>query len=656
MKKIYVISFLLTVALMAVCLLCGCTEKLVNDRQNENVQLNMKTTFTTSAGVDAIQTFVLTVAADDIDPTIRVELPLVEGKFQAEVMVPAGRNRVFTLLALDEGGAVLYRGVTVMDIFPSSDGEPPTVTIEMTPEVPMVRITPHYLDLPMGSSFSFDVEVFNLPDLDEISYEFSHLSTVADLDSVSRPASLDMSATFSYDISQQSTGQIAYMYVSMDDREGLIVNAQGYANLGTFHFSSYSVSGNENAIENIDLYLTVNSLTADSEGVAIQIPLEQVTVDQDAQVKLLRRTWELEFGGTGYDVGRDIVQTSDGGYVIAGQLGMLDAPSDAYLHKIDSLGVYKWGKQFRYPASGSNGFEAIAPTSDGGFIMTGYADVIGGTSSYDVYLAKADASGNLVWDTVFGDTLMDGGYDVIQASDGGYALCGNKGDSLLLIKTNASGVPLWQTTYMDTVIERHGYNAYGIVQAPDGGYLVAGAVMWYSQESEDAFLLKADASGNVTWGRDYPSASSSNFSDIIMVTTSSFVVIGSMGGDIYLAEITPWGDISWDKTYGGVNYSQGNSVVRTPDGGYFITGTTDNRDQSRAYDIYLLKTDASGDSTWVKTFGGYNYDDGYAGIATSDGGYIATGRVDNFGTTNNDIVIIKTDADGETYVREEIPQ
>ena len=101
----------------------------------------MKTTFTTSAGVDAIQTFILTIAAEDIDPTIRTELPLVDGKFEASVMVPAGRNRVFTLLALDEGGAVLYRGVTVMDVFPSSSGVTPTITITMTPEVPMVRIT-----------------------------------------------------------------------------------------------------------------------------------------------------------------------------------------------------------------------------------------------------------------------------------------------------------------------------------------------------------------------------------------------------------------------------------------------------------------------------------------------------------------------------------
>ena len=92
-------------------------------------------------------------------------------------------------------------------------------------------------------------------------------------------------------------------------------------------------------------------------------------------------------------------------------------------------------------------------------------------------------------------------------------------------------------------------------------------------------------------------------------------------------------------------------MVRTPDGGYFLTGTYDNYDQGQAYDIYLIKTDASGDTTWTKTFGTYNYDNGYAGIATSDGGYIATGMVDNFGTTNSDIIIIKTDADGETYLR-----
>ena len=359
----------------------------------------------------------------------------------------------------------------------------------------------------MGATFSFDVEVFNLPDLDEISYEFSHYSRVADLDSVSRPSNLATNATFSYDIAQQSTGQIAYMYISMVEREGLIVNNRGYANLGTFHFSSYS----DNILElaYVDLYLTINYLS--SEGDTVTIPLEEVTVDDDAEVKLLRRTWEIEFGDYATDVGYDIIETSDGGFVIAGRYTPGEV-SDAYLMKIDSLGLYKWGRTFTYPNSGENSFNAIAPTSDGGFIMTGSVYNNGDTSSYDVYLAKADASGILIWDTVFGESYpTERAYDVIQASDGGYVLCAEKEDSLLLIKTNANGVPVWQTAYKDTVTARHGYYPYGLVQTPDGGYLVAGELIWYSEESGNAFLLKADANGNVTWDREYESETRSDF-------------------------------------------------------------------------------------------------------------------------------------------------
>ncbi|MFZ5980644.1 MAG: hypothetical protein ACOYVF_08410 [Candidatus Zixiibacteriota bacterium] len=650
MKKIYSNRFLLTLVIAVVGLLCGCSERIVNDRPAENVPLQMKTTFTTGAAVDEIASFTLTVEAEDIDPTIRMELPLVDGQFQAEISVPAGRNRVFTLLALDPDGVVLYRGVTVMDVFPSSSGTPPTITIALLPEVPMIRITPHFRELDMGATFSFDVEVFNLPDLDEISYEFSHYSRVADLDSVTRPASLDAIAYFSYDITQQETGQIAYLYITQVEQEGTLVNNRGYAALGTFYFTSYTDDILE--LADVDLYLTIQALFADSEGYAVVIPLEEVTVDAAASIRLLRKTWELEYGGYGSDIGYDIIEISDGGFVIAGQYTPGDI-SEPFLMKIDSLGTYKWGHTFIYDNAGEGAFQALAATSDGGFIMTGYAYVYGDTSSYDVYLAKADAAGNLVWDTVFGESYpSESAYDVIETSDGGYVLCAEKEDSVLLIKTDANGVFAWQTTYKDTVTERHGYHPYSLVQTTDGGYLIAGELAWYSQESGNAFLMKTNATGNFSWLREYDFGNNSEFRDIIRASDGNYVVTGTQDDDVYLAQINVSGDILWDNTYGGSYYDYGYSVDEAANGGFLVTGIYDNYDLGRSYDIYLIRTDAVGDTVWTRTFGTYYYDYGYAGIATSDGGFIATGNVDNYNlNTSDDIVIIKTDADGDTHVR-----
>lgn len=647
MKKIYSLRFLLIVVIAAVCLAGGCTEKLVNDRQDENVQVQMKTSFTAAEAVDQITTFTLTVEAEDIDPAIQVSLPLVEGKFQAEIQVPAGRNRIFTLLAFDDGGAVLYRGITVMDVFPSSGGASPTVTIQLSPEVPMIRVTPHYQEYSMGASFTVDVEVFNLPELDEITFELSHESRVVNMDSVPRPASLNPSANFSTDMTQQETGQIVYVYASMVEIDGYIVDNSGYANLGTYYFTTYSDNILDTAL--VDLQLTVHYLYSDSEGSMVEIPLEEVTVDDDAWLKLIRQTWELEYGDYGSDIGNDIVETSDGGFVVVGEY----VPSEmsfAYMMKIDSLGSYKWGRTYNYGKAGECNFQAVAATSDGGLIMTGEVYIYGDTSSYDVYLVKADAAGNIVWDTAFGEsTPTERGYDVIQAADGGYVLCAEKEDSVLLIKTDANGGLVWQTTYKDTVSERHGYYPYGLVQTPDGGFLIAGELAWYSQESGNAFLMKADANGNISWSREYEFDDISDFRDILRASDGNYVMTGRRGSDAYLAKTNSSGDIIWDELYDRDYYSYARSVDEAADGGFLITGTYSNSDLNRYYDIYLIRTDAAGDTAWTRTFGTYNYDAGRAGIATSDGGFIATGYVDNYGTTNYDIVIIKTDANGETY-------
>jgi hypothetical protein len=124
--------------------------------------------------------------------------------------------------------------------------------------------------------------------------------------------------------------------------------------------------------------------------------------------------------------------------------------------------------------------------------------------------------------------------------------------------------------------------------------------------------------------------------------TDSF---GNGDRDAYLIKTDGNGVEQWNQTFGGTAYDVGNSVQQTTDGGYIITGRTGSYGPGDK-DVYLIKTDGNGDSLWTKTFGGSAFDLGTSVKQTSDGGYIISGGTNSFGNGERDVYLIKTDGNG----------
>lgn len=649
MKKKLILTSTLAVLLMVIWL-TGCSEKIVNENGGP-VNVAIKTDFPTSTGAQAIEIFTLTVEAEDIPVPITATLTFQDGYLTGTIEVPAGRKRKFTLEAMDRNLTVIYRGSQVLDIYPLTT-EITTINIALTPVVPMIKITPHFRQLSMGTVFSFDVEIFNLPNLYSISYEFTHYSSVATLDSVGRGKTLSSEASFTSNIYQESTGQRSIVTAGMGDQLIPLVNSRGYANLGTFYFDSYATNKNQTSIEDIPLYLYLNSLWYIHDGTLDTLPRENVYIDLSA-VKLLRKTWELSYGSSVDERTYDIVQTPDGGYAAVGYVSSaVSANTDIYLLKIDSLGDSLWSKTYG-GASYDEGY-ALINTLDGGLVMTGYSYRSNGVkNSNDIALVKTDASGNQIWAFYFGDTLNETGLDVKQTSDGGFIIAGNKENYIYLVKTNAQGNLVWEHPYEDTFALYSGFNAYSVVQASDGGYLVAGQV-YYPNESSDAYLMKVGATGNFIWERFFDGGYyNEEFRSISRTSDGNYILTGSLNENIYLAKVNASGTVIWDNEFGDIEFTeQSYAAVQTPDGGYLITGTCYDNLYDKGYQLYLIKTDPSGNTLWDYNFGDYDYDYGYSGIPTSDGGYIACGLMYDYYLGNN-LFIVKTDRDGLTHI--EVP-
>ncbi|MCK4654863.1 MAG: carboxypeptidase regulatory-like domain-containing protein, partial [Candidatus Cloacimonetes bacterium] len=358
--------------------------------------------------------------------------------------------------------------------------------------------------------------------------------------------------------------------------------------------------------------------------------------------------FERWYGGAMGEEGYSVAQTDDGGYIITGWTHSYGAGCmDVYLIKTDASGDTLWTKTFGGTSADCG--RSVARTQDGGYIITGYTYSYGAGSD-DVYLVKTDSLGDTLWTKTFGGTNCEEGRSVAQTDDGGYIITGHTtsygagGKDVYLIKTDASGNTLWTKTFGGTGDDE----GRSVSQTNDGGYIIAGYIS-YSYQSGDVYLIKTDALGNTLWTRTFGGTVTDLGYSGTQTDDGGYIITGntySYGGcNVYLIKTDASGDTLWTKTFGGTGYNYGYSVTQTDDGGYIIAGYTEIFGPGWS-DVYLIKTDASGNTLWTRTFGGTDYDRGFSVAQTDDGGYIIAGYTATYGAGLEDVYLIKTDENG----------
>jgi hypothetical protein len=369
-------------------------------------------------------------------------------------------------------------------------------------------------------------------------------------------------------------------------------------------------------------------------------------------------TFIKTYGGLNNDGGYSIVQTSDSGYIIAGQTDMSsNLRADFYIIKTNSLGNVLWTKTY------GTVFEEYAYslelTNDGGFIVSGYEFYNSDWSDY-ILLVKFNSMGDTIWSKRYGrDSWEQGGY-VKQTHDGGYIITGSSvssGDGLCevwLIKTNAFGDTTWTKTF-------GGYSAnYGlsVIQTNDYGYVITGSSHKNMQPNTDVYLIKTDSIGDTLWTKFIGGPESEEGQCIAQTSDGGFIITGSiyyygtMKTDVYLVRTDSNGDTIWTKTYGNTDYDYGYSVIQNSDGGFTIAGRT-NLPGLNNTDVYLIRTDQNGVPIWERTFGGWLSEEGRSVIQTLDNGFAIIGSTITFGNGGCDVYFIKTDEIGHATNVEE---
>jgi len=354
--------------------------------------------------------------------------------------------------------------------------------------------------------------------------------------------------------------------------------------------------------------------------------------------------WTKTFGGSGGDEGYSVDQTTDGGYIITGYtLSYGAGGADVWLIKTDANGDTLWTKTFG-GSDWDRGY-SVKQTADGGYIITGCTSY--GAGGGDVWLIKTDANGDTLWTKTFGGCCWDRGNSVDQTADGGYIITGwisyEPGETdVWLIKTDANGDTLWTKTFGGSGEDM----GNSVDQTTDGGYIITGYTLPYGAGGGDVWLIKTDANGDTLWTKTFGGSGHDEGYSVKQTADGGYIIAGytwsygAGGGDVWLIKTDANGDTLWTKTFGGSGHDEGYSVKQTADGGYIITGCTWSYGAGGG-DVWLIKTDANGDTLWTKTFGGSCEDRGYSVKQTADGGYIITGYTWSYGAGGPDVWLIK---------------
>jgi len=211
------------------------------------------------------------------------------------------------------------------------------------------------------------------------------------------------------------------------------------------------------------------------------------TITTTEMIPPVSHVWEKTYDGGGYDRAESIVHSGDGQFIVGGRTSSFGAGGlDAYVLKIDGDGNRIWEKAY----GGSDDDEAIGvvQSGDGGFIVAGLTV----PEFDDVYLLKIDADGNKVWEKAYGGGDADRAYHIVPSEDDGFIVVGVTCSfgagymDVYLLKIDGDGNKIWETTYGG----REDDEPWEIINTEDGEFIVIGWTMSFAARDADAYLLK----------------------------------------------------------------------------------------------------------------------------------------------------------------------
>ncbi|MBL4606069.1 MAG: hypothetical protein JKY02_10515 [Flavobacteriaceae bacterium] len=389
------------------------------------------------------------------------------------------------------------------------------------------------------------------------------------------------------------------------------------------------------------------------------------------------------FGGSKNDVALSVVATLDGGFAVLGYTqstdgdvsGKLDDSFDFWLLKFDSNATLEWNKT--YGGSGDDRGNDLIQTQDGGFAILGYRDRANGdvsqnNGSRDIWLAKLNASGVIIWEKSFGFSGLDQGTSLIETSDNHLLISGvldvtasgglgntgrnlnrHAGGDYWALKVSATGNVVWSRYYGGSFTD----TPAGAIETSANGFIFAGASdsndvdISNNKGAYDFWVVKSNAGGNLVWQKSFGGSEIDEARGIISSGDGNYIVVGDTrsneqditlnngAADLWVIKISEAGNLLWNRSFGGSSFDVARSINATNDGGFVIAGSSRSSDgnvgnNQGQNDAWIVKINNNGQLVWETTAGGSNIDFAYDAVQLQNGTIIAVGETNS---NNGDI-------------------
>ncbi len=392
--------------------------------------------------------------------------------------------------------------------------------------------------------------------------------------------------------------------------------------------------------------------------------------------------WENTIGGSSDEYALAVVQTADDGYVIGGRSASnisgdktdnSEGLVDYWIVKLNSVGSIVW--QNTIGGSSDDHIYSIVETIDGGCVAIGFSrsnvsgdkteNNMGTSTSYDYWVVKLSAVGEIEWQNTIGGEIEDTGLDIDQTDDGGYIIGGHSKSNISGDKSeNCKGYydnwivklnPLGEIEWQNTIGGSNDDYFCSVEQTIDGGYIVGG----YSRSNisfdktencigaMDYWVLKLDSLGEIEWQNTIGGSGDDILQAIVQADNGDYLLCGYSASNIsgdktencigaidyWVVRLSPLGEIEWQNTIGGSNADVARAIGNTSDGGCIIGGSslsnisgdkTENQ-YGTSGDYWIIKLDSIGVIEWDNTIGGSGTDEPTSLSQTADGGYILAG-------------------------------
>lgn len=409
-------------------------------------------------------------------------------------------------------------------------------------------------------------------------------------------------------------------------------------------------------IKNKKILTSMNKMKLISLAAVIGIVV--LFAQQNANASELKDQWTTQYGGDQSDSLNTMIKTNDGGYIAVGvTYGNITqstsfGKADGWVLKVSSTGEVEWSKQ--YGGTENDYFSSIVQTSDGGYIIAGntQGSVYGNTShgSDDAWILKISADGTVEWTKQYGSSSYETLDSIQIAVDGGYIATGTtQGDmspnvshgyfDAFVLKIGSDGSEEWVKQYGTALQDTPTF----IQSTSDGGYILSGYTKGIvgggsSFGTFDGWLLKLSSDGSEQWSKQYGTTGEDILRQVRETTDGGFVATGYFSStygsnDGWILKTDSNGVQEWSKWYGNAQYEFLSSIEQTNDGGYVAAGQSY---QGSQYDGWLLKVDETGTQQWSKFYGGEKSDSFNTVIPLTDESFVLAGATSNSlnGNTN----------------------